>query len=215
MSSVVRTPLTRMRRAIAKSMTASAAIPQFTIESEARIAELEAFRGDLAAVGTPISINDALLASCARGLTEHPALNACFGDDAIIEYQERNVAIAVAVPGGLVAPAVRRADTLSLARLRSERERLARAAHEGGLDPADVFAATFTISNLGPFGVRRFQALVSPGQAAIVAVGGVSEEGRLSLSLSCDHRIVDGAPAATFLDEVVGLLERPDWMLGL
>ncbi len=129
-----------------------------------------------------------------------------------MEHAARNVASAIALDGGLVAPAIANADTLDLNGLKAERERLQAAALAGRLTTDEIFSATFTISNLGPFGITRFRALVIPPQAAILAVGGVGESGRMSLSLSCDHRVLDGAPAAMFLGDVVGRLEAVDWL---
>ena len=212
MSEPSRRPLSRMRRAIAKSMTASALVPQFTIECDARLGLLAAWRDEVAASGARISYSDAIVAAAARALRSHPVLNSSFADDAILEHGEVNVGFALDLPEGLIAPAIRRADTLSLPELAAERARLAAAARDGTLTPDDVFSATFTVSNLGPLGVRRFRALVVPPQAAILALGAVTDEWLMSLSLSCDHRVVDGAPAARFLTELVGLLEDPVWL---
>ena len=118
---------------------------------------------------------------------------------------------AIALPDGLIAPAIREADARTLPEIAGERRRLAAAAAAGTLGPDDLFSTTFTISNLGPLGVRRFRALVVPPQAAILAVGAITERHELSLALSCDHRVLDGAPAARFLATVVELLEAPEW----
>ena len=189
-----RIPLDPMRRAIAELMTLSASVPQFTLEATA-------------AVSSPEAISDVVVAACARALREHPGLNASFDGDAVVEHEEVNVGIAVSVERGLLVPVIRQADRRSLGELREERERLTAAARDGRPGAADLTGATFTISNLGPLGVERFRALVVPPQAAILAVGAVAG-GRLALSLSCDHRVVDGAPAARFLRRVVELLEQ-------
>jgi pyruvate dehydrogenase E2 component (dihydrolipoamide acetyltransferase) len=206
-----RVELTRLRRAIAKGMTASAAVPQFTVESDADLRAVAQLRETLDTDARP-SYADLLTAACAQALVAHPRLNASFDEDAIIEHEEVNIGLAVAVPDGLVAPAVLGADRRSLAELAAERRRLTEAATAGTLTPADLLSATFTISNLGPLGVRRFRALVVPPQAAILAVGRLTADQAMSLSLSCDHRVVDGAPAALFLADVVQRLTDPGWV---
>jgi pyruvate dehydrogenase E2 component (dihydrolipoamide acetyltransferase) len=191
-----------MRRTIARTMTISAGIPQFTIEREVDTTALATSRGSA-------SITDLLIAACARGLRSHPRLNASYTEDGILEHDAVNVGLAINLTDGLIVPAIMDADRLDLRAIASERERLTAAANAGRLRPEEVLNTTFTISNLGPVGVRRFQALVVPPQAAILAVGAVTPEQRMSLCLSCDHRIVDGLPAALFLRDVVEYLERP------
>jgi pyruvate dehydrogenase E2 component (dihydrolipoamide acetyltransferase) len=203
-------PLSRMRRAIAKTMTLSAGIPQFGIEMGLDISALAAARERVPAERRP-SVVDALVASSARALREHPGINVSFTDEGIVQHEEVNVAIALAVEAGLISPVIERADTLALDRLMAERVRLTESAKAGTLKPQEILSGTFTISNLGPFGVRRFTALVVPPQAAILAVGGV-EDGKLALTLSVDHRPIDGAPAALFLAQVRSQLEDPNWL---
>lgn len=202
-----RVPLSRMRRAIARSMSASALVPQFTIETEARLGALAGLRERVR-----VSYSDVLTAACAATLREHPQVNASFDEDAIVQHGEVNVGIAISLEDGLIAPAILGADRLTLRELEAERLRLTGAAQAGTLKPAEALSATFTISNLGPLGIRRFRALVVPPQAAILAVGLVTEAGELSLSLSCDHRVLDGAPAARFLAALTRRLEQPDWV---
>lgn len=207
-----RVPLTRMRRAIAKAMTASALVPQFTIERDASMAALAQWRRAGSASSVGVTYSDALVAAAARALRMHPGINASFAEDAILEHQEVNVGFALDMPEGLIAPAIRSADELSPTRLAAERRRLVEAARDGTLDHQDLLSTTFTVSNLGPLGVVRFRPLVVPPQAAILGAGGLRDGEWVSLSLSCDHRIIDGAPAARFLDDVVGLLEEPAWL---
>lgn len=206
-----RHPLTLMRRAIARSMTASALVPQFTIEVDARLDALANWRHHTEA-HTPVSYSDVIIVAAARVLASHPRLNASFAEDAIIEHNEINIGFAYDLPDGLVAPAIRRADTLSLSQVGAQRKRLADAARAGKLGPEELHFTTFTVSNLGTFGIRRFRALVVPPQAAILAVGSLTSERTMSCSLSCDHRVVDGAPAARFLSDFVRLLEEPTWL---
>jgi pyruvate dehydrogenase E2 component (dihydrolipoamide acetyltransferase) len=201
-----------MRRAIAKSMTASALVPQFTIESDADLDALAEFRRELQSTGVSVSYSDVFVAATARALKQHPRLNSSYGEDAVLEHQVVNIGIAVALEDGLIAPAIREADQLTLAEIAQARERLTAAAQAGTLTPEDVFSTTFTISNLGTYGVRRFRALVVPPQAGILALGAITPEGQVSLSLSCDHRVLDGAHGAEFLRDLVGLLERTDWL---
>jgi pyruvate dehydrogenase E2 component (dihydrolipoamide acetyltransferase) len=203
-------PLSRMRRAIVKAMSASAAIPQFSIEMGLGIARLRAVREQVPADRRP-SYVDALVASVARALRDHPSVNASFTDDGIVRHAQRNVALAIALDDGLVSPAIGQADALGIEALAAERRRLTAAAKAGALTPEEVLSATFTISNLGPLGVRRFQALVVPPQAAILAVGGV-EQDAMALTLSADHRVLDGAPAALFLGQVRAQLESDVWL---
>jgi pyruvate dehydrogenase E2 component (dihydrolipoamide acetyltransferase) len=204
-----RRPLTRMRRSIVKAMEASALVPQFTVERDVDVAPLAHRRERYAGSGAGLS--DVLVAASARALVAHPEVNASFDTDAIVEHDVRNIGLAIALPDGLIAPAIKDADALTLPEIAGERRRLAAAAAAGTLGPDDLFSTTFTISNLGPLGVRRFRALVVPPQAAILAVGAITERDELSLALSCDHRVLDGAPAARFLAAVAELLEAPGW----
>ena len=200
-------PLSRLRKAVVRTVVASAAVPQFTVERTADLRALERLRSGTD--GHPrFSLSDALTAAAASALAVHRRLNASWTEEGILEHGEVNVGLAVALDDGLVVPAIRGADRLTLFELAAERIRLTAAAREGTLRPDDLFSATFTISNLGPQGAHRFRALVLPPQAAILAVGVVSD-GRLELALSCDHRVVDGAPAADFLTALADRLEDP------
>ena len=212
MTEPVRRPLSRMRRAIVKSMTASALVPQFTIESEPSVEALAERRTELQRADPAISYSDLVAAACARALTKFPALNSSLVEDAIVEHGEVNIGLAIALPDGLIAPAICHADRMTLSQIAAERQRLAQCAHHNTLTAEDVFSTTFTISNLGPFGVRRFRALVVPPQAAILALGAITPARTLSLALSCDHRVLDGAVAAEFLGHLVGLVESPAWL---
>jgi pyruvate dehydrogenase E2 component (dihydrolipoamide acetyltransferase) len=210
-----RVPLSRMRRAIVATMSLSAQIPQFTLDRTVDLTQLVARRSELAARGTPVSVTDVLTAACARALRAHPALNASFDEDAIVIHGRVNVGLAVAVPGGLVSPAIFDADRLTLAELAAERQRLRDGAVAGKLRGEVLFGATFTISNLGTYGIDRFRALVIPPQTAILAVGALRQHDGapvMSLSLSCDHRVIDGAPAAEFLGTIAEALEQPAWI---
>ncbi len=208
-------PLTLMRRAIVKSMTASAAVPQFTIEFEADLSTLSAIRARLKDARVNLSYTDVLIAASARGLRVHPRLNASFTDEGIVEHAHINVGLAINLPDGLITPAIMDADRLSLSDVAAERDRLTAAASAGTLRPEEVLNTTYTISNFGSLGVRRFQALVVPPQTAILAAGTVTSSEQISLSLSCDHRVIDGMPAALFLRDVVRYLEQPEWVMAV
>lgn len=200
-----RTPLTPMRRAIADLMTASAQIPQFTLEATAAVGPPQRPEG--------ISHTTVVIAACARTLREFPAVNASYDEDALIEHAEINIGIAVALDQGLIVPVIHYADKQTPQQLDAERRRLNEAARAGALGASDLLGATFTVSNLGPLGIERFRALVVPPQAAILAVGAICEE-RLAVSLSCDHRVLDGASAGVFLNKLVERLEDLHWLEG-
>lgn len=210
-----RVPLSRMRRAIAASMNVSAQVPQFTLDRAVGLTQAAALREQLRAGGTAASWEDLLVAACARALREHPWVNASFDEDGIELHPQINIGLATALEDGLVSPAVLDANTRTLAELGLARRELREKAASGGLRGAELFGATFTISNLGPYGIDRFRALVIPPQAAILACGRIMETGgepSMNLALSCDHRVLDGAPAARFLASVCSLLSEPDWL---
>lgn len=194
--------LSPMRRAVAAAMTASAAIPQFTLEARAKA---PGPRTPGATSG--VSVEDLVIAAAARTLTGHRRLNASFGHH-IDEHEEINIGVAIAIDDGIVAPAIRGADNMTMPEIRTERRRLVNAARRGTLRPDELYSATFTISNLGGHGIARFRALVIPPQAAILAVGALDRRNRLWLSLSVDHRVTDGVPAARFLTELVEHIEK-------
>jgi pyruvate dehydrogenase E2 component (dihydrolipoamide acetyltransferase) len=199
-----------MRRAIAKAMSASALVPQFSVEVTVDARALINWRDSLSANCRP-SYTDVTIASSARALSDHPAVNASFLDDAIIQHDEINVAFAVSLHDGLVSPVIQGADRLALDDVTATRRRLTEAARCGSLVPEQLLSATFTISNLGPLGIYRFNALVVPPQAAILAVGSI-ERDTMVLTLSADHRVLDGVPAAAFLKQVGVQLEDAEWL---
>jgi len=211
-SGSARMPLTRMRRAIARSMSASASVPQFSIESDVRVGALGSLRAELRTAAVDFSYTDAFVAACAGAIADHPHINASFAEDAILQHSVVNIGLAIALDEGLIAPAILGADRLAVANLAAERRRLTAAAASGTLTGEELMSATFTVSNLGPYGVRRFRALVVPPQAAILAIGAVTDDALVSFTLSCDHRVIDGAPAARFLADVIARVEEPDWM---
>jgi pyruvate dehydrogenase E2 component (dihydrolipoyllysine-residue acetyltransferase) len=197
-----RVPLTRMRRAIAEAMTRSAQVPQFQVSRDVDMTAADALRKQ-----SGVSFTDILVAACAQALRTHERFRGRFDGDAIVIGDGVHIGVAVALDDGLIVPVLRDADTKDLRTLAAERERLQVGARAGKL-PADALTgAVFSISNLGTLGVDRFQALVDPPEAAILAVGRLSPQKRLALTLSVDHRVADGADAARFLADIAGRLE--------
>ena len=192
-------------------------VPHFVLSRDVDASRLESWR---AVAPARVSHTDLLVKICAEALRRHPRVNASWRDGAIVSGEGVNVAIAVATDDGLVAPVVHGADTLDLAAISARRREIAEAARAGRLRPADVQGGTFTISNLGMYGVDAFQAIVNAPQAAILAVGRIADRpwaagGELvvrpvmTLSVSFDHRVVDGARGAEFLGTLASLVEEP------
>jgi pyruvate dehydrogenase E2 component (dihydrolipoyllysine-residue acetyltransferase) len=217
---VVHTPT---QRTIAERMSTSrSTVPDFTVEAEVDMSGVVRLRDDLRfGDAKPLpSFNDFVVRAVALALRERPVLNASYADGRTVRFARVNVGIAVALDDALIVPTIYDADRKSLGEIAVESRRLADAARSRLLSPDEVANGTFTVSNLGMFGVRRFNAVINQPQAAILAVGEVAErpvvaDGRLGvgttmeLALSCDHRVVYGAGAATFLRRVRELLEHP------
>jgi pyruvate dehydrogenase E2 component (dihydrolipoamide acetyltransferase) len=195
--------------------------PHFYLHRDVDAGRLSSWR-DVARrrLGDDVSFTDLLVRATAAALRDHPRVNAAWADGGIKPNEDVNVGIAVAVEDGLVVPVVHGADTLGLGEIAARRAELVTRAREGALRPEDVERGTFTISNLGMYGVDAFNAVLNAPQAAILAVGRIAErvvavEGapavrpRMALTLSCDHRVVDGARAAEFLDLLASLIEEP------
>jgi pyruvate dehydrogenase E2 component (dihydrolipoamide acetyltransferase) len=208
---------------IARRMTESATtIPVFTVSVDVDVSQILASRRDARGSGAEApSVNDFVVKAVAATLREFPRFNASYVEGKVECYSRVNVGIAVATDDALLVPVVRDADSLSLAEISAESRRLADAARSRTLAPADFHDGTFTVSNLGMFGVGSFTAIVDPPQVAILAVGAArrsaveDEDGRvvfrdlMTLTLSCDHRVVYGADGARFLSRLRELLERP------
>jgi pyruvate dehydrogenase E2 component (dihydrolipoamide acetyltransferase) len=209
-----RVPLSRMRKAIATAMSRSSAeAPQFKLERDIDMTRANEQRKRAGA-----SYTDVVVSAVARALAAHPRLRSRFDGDAIVERAGAHVGLAVAVDDGLLVPVIRDADRKDLAALAKERERIEAAARSGHLGMDDLSGAVISVSNLGSFGVDRFTAIVNPPEAAIVAMGHVRDRVvatrggpavRLvvTLTLSVDHRVADGAEAARYLEDVAKLLE--------
>ncbi|HXV58286.1 MAG TPA: dihydrolipoamide acetyltransferase family protein [Gaiellaceae bacterium] len=215
-------PLSRIWSIMAERTTRSwTTAPHFYLLREVRADRLASWRETARSLlGRDVSVTDLLVRATAAALARHPQVNASWADGSIRLNAEVNVGIAVAVEDGLVVPVVHGADRLRLGEIAARREEVVSRAREGSLRPEDVEGGTFTISNLGMFGVDAFNAVVNAPQAAILAVGRIVDrvvpvDGRpevrpvLALSLSCDHRVVDGARAARFLGELAALIEEP------
>lgn len=222
-------PFTPVRQAIATRLTeAATTIPQFTVSATADVEDLLGLRAtvnaELASAHRPgVTVTDLIVRACAVALRTHPELNASYGAGGRGEtllHDKINIGLAVASPNGLVVPVVHEADRASLAAISDRTRRLVAAAADRSLAPDDLADGTFTVSNLGMFGVERFTAIINPPEGAILAVGAARPEPavvdgeitvrrRLHLTLTADHRIIDGALAARFLATITQLLEHP------
>jgi pyruvate dehydrogenase E2 component (dihydrolipoamide acetyltransferase) len=219
-------PLVGIRRTIAERMTTSyQSAPHITFTTRVDMTGFEAARAQLTAEaeannGGRVSLTALMIKLLALTLCEHPFLNSTLKDDQIILRGDINISVAVALPKGLIAPVVKNADQKNLRQITTEVDDLVLRAREGKLNPGDVKGGTFSLSNLGPFGIEQFTAIIYPGQAGILAVGSMQPEvipvdGEpqirpiLHMTLSVDHRIVDGAIAAQFMADLKSKLEAP------
>lgn len=206
-----------LRKTIARKMTESwTGVPHFYVTVAVDMRDVMRFHRQL-----ELSVNDFILAATARALAEHPEVNARWMDEGVKTLDAINLALAVAVDKGLYSPVIRDCARLSLRQIGERARELARKAQEGRLGAEDLSEGTFTVSNLGMFGVEAFAAIITAPQAAALAVGAVTEEvladahgnievvPRLRLTLSADHRVLDGADAAAFLNTLKGYLEAP------
>ena len=219
---VVREKMTSMRATIARRLLESKqGIPHYRLAADVDLTALLARRAALRAAGTEVSVNDLLVRACALTLVKHPAVNAQLQGDEIHKFPHADIAVAVATDGGLVTPIVRSADTKSAAQIGAETGDLATRARSGKLTREEITGGTFTLSNLGMFGIDRFDAIINPPQVAILAVGAgadrvIARGGSVvvakvaTLTLSCDHRVVDGAIGAQFLQALRQTIESAD-----
>jgi pyruvate dehydrogenase E2 component (dihydrolipoamide acetyltransferase) len=224
-----RIPLTPMRKTIAKRMVESKqSAPEIHVSVDARIDQLlaarEALNARLAAENVKLSVGDFVTRAAAQALRAHPGVNASYEPDALVLHPEVNIGIAVALEGGLMVPVLRNADQLGLRDIRLGTEAIVNATRTSTLKPNQMMGGTFTISNLGMYGVKQFDAIINQPEVAILAVGAGEKrpvvEGDalvvgtvMTLTLTADHRAVDGALAAEFLRTVKLFLEEPAAML--
>lgn len=216
--------LTSVRRTIGRRLSEAWQAPHFAISMSAdmrRTIELRERLVELTPEGEPRpTYSDILTRICAAALLRHPDLNAHFEGGSVRIFRTANVGLAVAIPHGLVVPVIRHVETLSVAGIAAARAELVARTRENRLQPDDLEGGTFTVSNLGMYGVERFFAVLNPPQVAILAVGSIEERAvvvggeiavrpQLELTLSCDHRAVDGATASEFLRTLRDLLEEP------
>ncbi len=221
-------PLTQIRKTIARRLVTSLGpVPHFFLTAEAdmeRAAEAREALNRGREGEARVSFNDIIIKATALALTRHPACNAWFQEDHIRRWRDVHIGMAVAIEDGLITPVIRHADRRSLAEIGAAARELAERARSRRLKPEEYTGATFSISNLGMFGIDQFTAVINPPEAAILAVGSITPkpvalEGqmtvrrRLRLTLSCDHRVIDGATGAAFLQTLTGMLENPLAML--
>ena len=217
-------PLSQIRKTIAKRLIQSIGpIPTFYLTSEVdmeRVAEAREALNAAAADQGKISFNDIVLKAIATALVQHPECNAWWQDDHIRYWHEVHLGMAVAIEDGLITPVIRNADGKSLRQISAEARELAGRARERKLKPEEYTGATFSVSNLGMFDIEHFTAVINPPEAGIIAIGSIAPvpavvggaivpRRRMRLTMSCDHRVIDGAMGATFLKTLKLMLENP------
>jgi pyruvate dehydrogenase E2 component (dihydrolipoamide acetyltransferase) len=227
--------LSGMRKTIAKRLKDSKLnLPHFYLNADINARKLELFRAELNEFREKnlpetipkVSVNDIILKAVASSLRLHPKVNASWQEDSVIQYGRVDVGVAVSLDGGLLTPVIRNTDKKSIFQISAEVKDLAKKARDRKLKPEEFSNGTFTISNLGMYGISRFTAIINEPESAILAVGAIEEKpvvedgqvvaGKmLSLMLSCDHRVIDGAVGAEFLKTLRALLENPALLSGV
>ena len=215
-------PLTQIRKTISRRLAQSIGpIPTFYLTAEADMTRAAEARDGLNALGEgKVSFNDIVIKATALALKQHPACNAWWQEDKIRYWADVHVAMAVAVEDGLITPIIRHADRKTLREIGAEAKDLALRARERKLKPEEYTGGTFSVSNLGMFDIDEFTAIINPPEAGILAVGRIADQAvahegqlairkRLRLTMSCDHRVIDGATGAQFLRTLVRMLENP------
>lgn len=219
--------LSPMRKVISQRLQESKSyVPHFYVQQTINAEALVAFREQLKTLEYSISFNDCMIKACALALKSHPVVNSGFNssNNTLIHYQTVDVSVAVSVPGGLITPIIRFADFKDLLDISAEIKELAKRAKVGKLEPHEYQGGSFTVSNLGMYGTTSFQAIINPPQAAILAVGGILDvpvvkagevvPGKImNLTLSVDHRVVDGVAAAEYMKTLQKYLENPTSLL--
>jgi pyruvate dehydrogenase E2 component (dihydrolipoamide acetyltransferase) len=216
-------PLTQIRKTIARRLAESIGpIPTFYLTAEFDAEKASALRSELKEFGDDykISFNDIVIKAVANALSDHPEVNAHWKGDHIRHFNRVHVAMAVAVEEGLITPVIFDADRKSIGQISAEAKQLAGLARQRKLTPEQYTGSTFSVSNLGMFGIEHFTAIINPPEAGILAVGGVEAKAvvvdgeievrqRMRVTMSCDHRVIDGATGAKFLQAVKLLFENP------
>jgi pyruvate dehydrogenase E2 component (dihydrolipoamide acetyltransferase) len=215
-------PLKGMRKRIAQRMQASFRdAPHIFFDATVDMRGIRALRQRIKAQDAKLSVTSVIVKACAWTLMQHPMMNATFDGENITLWNTANVGVAVALENGLIVPVVRSAETLSLRQIQQQVTDLAGRARDGKLTPDDMQGGTFSVSNLGMFGVDRFTAIVNPPQVGIVAVGRTVEQfvpddngepvlrPQMNITVSADHRVVDGAQVAQFIGDLRDVLEDP------
>ncbi|MCB0632279.1 MAG: pyruvate dehydrogenase complex dihydrolipoamide acetyltransferase [Saprospiraceae bacterium] len=216
------TPISQMRKVIARRLGESKfTAPHFYLTVEINMDKAVSMRTHINEIApTKISFNDFVVKACAAALRLHPAINSSWLGDKIRHNKDVNIGVAVAVPDGLLVPVVRYADMKTLSQINIEVKTLAGKAKDRRLQPDEMSGNTFTISNLGMFGIEEFTAIINPPDSCIMAIGGIIQKpivkdgeivvgNMMKVTLSCDHRVVDGATGAQFLNTVKDILENP------
>lgn len=213
--------LSRLRAAVAKTVAESwRTIPHFSVTVEVFMDQAEALRRQLKESGVPLTLNDLIVKGTALALLRYPRLNASLNGDSLELHRQVNIGIAVGVPDGVLIPVIPDCQSRSLQQIAEQSRGVVQRARSGSLSEHDLTGGTFSVSNLGMFGVSQFNAIIFPGQAGVLAVGAVTDVvaarggvpvclRSMKLTLSADHRVVDGAYAAEFLAELKEILESP------
>ncbi|HEY8849296.1 MAG TPA: dihydrolipoamide acetyltransferase family protein, partial [Thermoanaerobaculia bacterium] len=215
-------PLSTMRRTIAKRLAESTGpIPHFYLTVDFDVTNLLSLRQQMNEIDSvKISLNDFVIRAAALALLHHPNVNASWGDEAIAQHGEIHIGVAVSTPEGLITPVVRNADQKSVAEIAGEVRGLADKAKNRKLRPEEYQGSTFTISNLGAWGIEEFTAIINPPNVAILAIGAAMSQpvvidrqvvirDRMKVTMSCDHRVVDGAAGADYLRTLRQYIEQP------
>jgi pyruvate dehydrogenase E2 component (dihydrolipoamide acetyltransferase) len=215
-------PLTQIRKTIARRLAQSLGpIPTFYLTSEVDMERVADAREALNALGEgKVSFNDITIKAVALALRQHPACNAWWQDDHIRYWNEIHIGMAVAIEDGLITPVIRHADQKSLRQISAEAKDLAGRARDRRLKPDEYTGATFSVSNLGMLDISEFTAIINPPEAGILAIGRMAEQPvahdgeitvrrRMRMTMSCDHRVIDGATGAVFLKTLKAMLENP------
>jgi pyruvate dehydrogenase E2 component (dihydrolipoamide acetyltransferase) len=214
-----------MRQTIARRLTENTSVPTFTVTVAVDMTELLRLRADLKAIGSGITVTDFVHAATVQALGEFPVLNASTDGVTVWKHEHVHLGVAVSVPAGLLVPVVREADLLSVRGLHDRTVEVVEAARSGKLSPESLSGSTFSVSNMGMFGVEQFTAIINPGEAGILAVSSITPEVRpyadgfavrqmMRITLTADHRLVDGELGARFVNGVKRRLEDADAFRG-